>query len=103
MTDDGIASSTSQLTATKRLIPNRMTHYYSRMRYRKYGKKAVSGDAVWLDDETLRELDPEPSPRQAWKKKKTWIRKWMENVEDASPGEIVALSTEQPDLEAVDI
>lgn len=103
VTDDGIASSTSQLTATKRLIPNRMTHYYSRLRYRKYGKRPVSGDAVWLDDETLRELDAEPSPRRAWKNKKTWIRRWVENVEDTSPGEIVPLSAEQPDTEIVDV
>jgi len=58
---------------------------------------------VWLDDETLRELDPEPSPRRAWKNKKTWIRTWVEDVDDASPGEIVPLSTGQPDLEVVDI
>ncbi|KIM36087.1 hypothetical protein M413DRAFT_31988 [Hebeloma cylindrosporum] len=104
VTDDGIASCTSQLTATKRLIPNRMTHYYSRKRYRKHGKRPVSGDAVWLDDETLRELDPvEPSPRRAWKNKKTWIRRWVEHVEESSPGEIVQLQTEQPEIEAVGV
>jgi len=106
VTDDGIASSTSQFTATKRLIPNRMTHYYSRMRYRqKHSKRPVSGDgnAVWLDDETLREFDVEPSPRRAWKNKKKRIRNWLEDVEDASPGEIVSLSAEQPELEVADV
>jgi hypothetical protein len=56
----------------------------------------VSGDAniAWLDDETLRELDPAPSPRRAWKHKKAWIRRWVADVEDASPVETVSLATE---------
>jgi hypothetical protein len=95
MNDDGIASCTSQFTAAKRLIPNRTTR---NSRKRKYGKKPLPGEAnvAWLDDETLRELDPEPSPRQAWKQKKKWIRSWVADVEDVSPVETVSLSAEDP-------